>query len=73
MRSHLKTGVKVRPSDTTDLDMEGNDNADGLADIATNFCKIPDHAATKYIRHARLVKNHSKTIRHNPHVFTKTC
>ena len=55
MPSHLKDGVKVRPSDTTDLDIEGNDKADSLADTAASFLKIPDHAAKKYIKHASLV------------------
>ena len=50
MPSHLKDGVKIRPSDTSDLDIEGNQKADKLADISANFLKIPDHAASKYIK-----------------------
>ena len=55
MPSHLKDGVKVRPSSTSDLDIEGNDKADHLADTAATFFKVPDHATKKYIRYAKLV------------------
>ena len=62
MPSHLKDGVKVRPCDTSDIDIEGNDKADGLAETAAKFLKVPDHAAKKYIRHANLVKTIQKRL-----------
>jgi len=55
--SHLKDGIKVRPDNVSDLDIEANDKADELAGEAAARCTIPQSIAINHIYYVHLVKN----------------
>ena len=55
MPSHLKTNTKkVRPEYVTDNDIEGNEEADRLADVAAAKFQIEDRFAIPYLEKSSL-------------------
>ena len=48
MPSHLKDGIKVRPSNVSDLDIEANDKADELARKAADLVQLSKAVTAKF-------------------------